>query len=326
MKVATTILAIALASSSTTNAFVPSAVKTTAFTSSSSIKSTLSVDTFDLPAIEDEISYKAGQADTEFAKRFGGLAGAEVKTVGESFAQFTEELGFTVNALYKNMVTDLVGTMHLIVVNARFTRDPVWSLGILTTLDLLLKNYPEPGMQEKITSALFKSTGLDEATIRAEAKSIEEWAQGKTKEEVEAALASADESSPLGKIAAGIKKDEFWMYSRYFGIGLVKIMDIVGIEMDKDEVYPVMENWLSTQLGRSHLTACSDSDLFFRVKDKLDMMETMMKEIEIREKKRMAERLEEKAEVALRAAEREGKLQAEIEAEAKANRERVGAE
>merc|ERR1712241_389521 len=101
--------------------------------------------------------------------------------------------------------------------------------------------------------------------------------------------------------------------------------DIIGIEMDKDEVYPIMENWMSTQLGRSHLTACSDGDLFFRVKEKLDMMETMMKEIEIREKKRMAERLEEKAEAALRAAEREDKMEAEIEKEAAANRERVGA-
>ena len=70
------------------------------------------------------------------------------------------------------MVTDLVGTTHLILVNARFQRDPIWSLGIVTALDLLLKNYPEPGMSDKIVSALFKSVGLDESTIRKEANQM----------------------------------------------------------------------------------------------------------------------------------------------------------
>ena len=202
------------------------------------------------------MKYQPGKADTAFAKKYGHLVGAKVKTVGEAFADFTKELGYTVNALYKNMVTDIVGTTHLIVVNARFQRDPVWSLGLLTALDLLLKNYPEPEIGHRIVSALFKSVGLDEAEVRAEARTIEEWAQGKTKQDIEGALSGSDTSSPLGKIAASIKGEEFWMYSRYFGMGLLKIMEIVGLEMDKDEIYPVMEDWMSVKLGKSHLTAC----------------------------------------------------------------------
>ena len=269
------------------------------------------------------VSYQPGKSDGALAQRFGHLVGAQVKTVGEAFAEFTKELGFTVNPLYKNMVTDLVGTTHLIVVNARFQRDAVWCLGMVTALDLLLKNYPEPDMREQIMQALLSSVGMDLQDVRAEAARMQEWASTQTKESIEAALMGEGDSE-LAQVAAVAKSDEFWMYSRYFGIGLLKMMETVGVEMDKDEVYPIMEDWMTNKLGRSHLTACADSDLFFKVKDKLDMMETMMKEIEIREKKRMAERLEEKAEAALRAAEREAEWQKETEAE-QAGKEKVDA-
>jgi len=202
-----------------------------------------------------QLNYKPGEANTAFAKRFKHLVGAKVKTVGEAFAEFTKELGFSVNPLYKNMVTDLVGTTHLILVDARFQRDQVWSLGIITALDLLLKNYPEQDVAKKIVSSLFKSVGLDEAEIRKEAAAMQEWAASASREDVEAAL-SGEGSSALASVAKTIKGDEFWMYSRYFGIGLVKIMENVGVEMDKDEVYPIMENWMTTKLGRSHLSAC----------------------------------------------------------------------
>ena len=153
------------------------------------------------------------------------------------------------------MMTDIVGITHLTVINARFVRDPIWSLGMITALDLLLKNYPEAETRDKIVASLFQAVELDEATVRAEAATMKEWIVGKSQEDVLAAI-KGEVDSPFGQYVKAAKEDKYWMYSRFFGIGLVALMDETGVEMNADDVYPVMEKWMSEGLGKSHFTAC----------------------------------------------------------------------
>jgi hypothetical protein len=206
-------------------------------------------------ALDKEVSYQPGKANTDFARKYGHLAGAQIRTVGEAFTQFTETLGVPVNALYKGICTDLVGSLHLIVVNARFNRDALFSLGLVAALDLVLKNYPEQNTAKKIKSAMIESVGLNEAEIDADAAKLEAWAQGKTKADISSAL-RGEGDSPLAEIARAAKDDQWWMYSRFFGIGLIRIMDIVGVEQDMSVAYDCMEEWVGKCLGKPFYTAC----------------------------------------------------------------------
>lgn len=314
----------------TTTTTTPRTIHETPFSSSSHSSSSSNSCLYGLAddelesAIQRSTEYTPGGADTPFAKRFADRKGVQVRTVGEAFADFTKILGSPINALYKNMMTDIVGVTHLTVVNARFVRDPVWSLGIVSALDLLLKNYPEKDAVDKIVSSLFQCVGLDKDQVFTEAAKLKSWAEGKTIEDIAKALKAEETSTTddaiLSDVAKAAKQDEYWMYSRFFGIGLLALMEATGkVEMTADDVYPILEDWMSNCLGKSHFTACSDSDTYFKVKNKLDMMETMMKEIEIREKKRMAQRLEDKAEAALRKAERDAMMKEEERKEAASN-------
>mmetsp|Transcript_11836 Transcript_11836/g.25927 ORF Transcript_11836/g.25927 Transcript_11836/m.25927 type:complete len:85 (-) Transcript_11836:185-439(-) len=84
----------------------------------------------------------------------------------------------------------------------------------------------------------------------------------------------------------------------------MKMMEITGTEVSFDN----MKKWVGTDLGKSSQKAESDLTLWGGVKSKLEMMETLMKEVEIREKKKQAARLEAKAEAAMKKAEEASKI------------------
>jgi len=65
---------------------------------------------------------------------------------------------------------------------------------------------------------------------------------------------------------------------------------------------------MNSSIGKFPTSAAMDTDDFFTERRRLNLMETMMREVEIREKKRKAQRLEKKAEIALQLAEEEARI------------------
>jgi len=253
MNFSSAIISLALLAAPAVNAFTTSSVSINRATTSLADTPFFSSDI--ASALDKEIQYSPGKADTDFARKFGHLAGTEVRTVEEAFTVFSDLLGISVNALYKGYCTDLVGSLHLVIVNARFVRDPVFDLGLVSILDLFLKNYPEKDNAKKIKTAILTSVGLDEADVDAGAAKMAAWAEGKSKDEIASALRGEGDSM-LAEIASAVKGDEYWMYSRFFGIGLIKMMETAGVEQDMSVAYDVMEDWMGKCMGKPFYSAC----------------------------------------------------------------------
>ncbi|GMI51127.1 hypothetical protein ScalyP_jg2352 [Parmales sp. scaly parma] len=278
---------------SVTTGFTPSSPPT-AFTRYVSTSSSLHSTPNDIASAvaNQDLGYVPGGANTDFAKRFGKFAGADIPTVSDSMTAFVADLNQPINALYRNFVSDLVATTHLTVVDARFVPDAIWSLGFVTVMDTLLSNYPERDIAESICESMSNIVVKKSITeLRSEAKTVSDWAVGKSTSDVESAL-RGEGSSPVSPIAAAAKDNKYWLYSRFFGIGLIAVMDATSTEVTNETI----QKWVEVEMGKGSCPkASADLDQWNGLRGKLTMMETLMKEIEIREKKKMAERLEDKA-------------------------------
>ena len=116
----------------------------------------------------------------------------------------------------------------------------------MTTTDILLKNYPEKEFALRINDALAKSLLMDYSSIKSDAAKISSWAEGKTTADISEAL-RGEGSSPVSSIAKAAKEDEFWLYTKFFGIGLIKLMEITGTEATAD----AMEGWVKDDMGKA---------------------------------------------------------------------------
>eukprot|EP00608_Synchroma_pusillum_P007767 CAMPEP_0198429506 /NCGR_PEP_ID=MMETSP1452-20131203/7799_1 /TAXON_ID=1181717 /ORGANISM="Synchroma pusillum, Strain CCMP3072" /LENGTH=324 /DNA_ID=CAMNT_0044149913 /DNA_START=36 /DNA_END=1010 /DNA_ORIENTATION=- len=233
---------------------------------------------------------------SEFDRRFGELRGVPLKKVSETMERFHALYTRPMIPLYRELVNKLLTNTHICIVNPAFVYDPVFALGMMAFYDDFLANYPGEE-RDTIFSALCAALDLDADKIKTDAQRTREYFAGKTEEQV-LALGIDSASDEFAEIFARIRSDRFFRYTEHHGIGLVKIMGILDLEVTPERIEAWSKNLVHVRKGRLSL----DYDFFKTGLDRMAQGEEIMKQIEIREKKRMAERLEQKAQKAEAAA------------------------
>lgn len=224
---------------------------------------------------------------------------SDVPPVSEAIRKFNEGYSRPIIPMYRQLINDLIVTTHLAVVRKNWKYNSFFALGMTTIYESFFTSYPEAGASKSIFDAILGSLDLDPAVVAADSKAVLEWAEGKTEADVMASIETSDGSAAAEALAA-VKADEKFIYSRVFAIGVYKVMMKCGMEtLSEDD----LERWFSSLNITTGLIK-SDYDLFTNSIDRMREAEQMFKEIEIREKKKLAERLEYKAKKAVEAAEK----------------------
>ena len=221
----------------------------------------------------------------------------EIKTVAQTMADFTNNYNTPIVPAYRSIVMDLLTTTHLARVDQRFAYDPIFALGMDQIFAEFFKAYPGEDAA-KIQTALVQALDLDATQAKADATTVLEWAKGTDAAGLEALFDTPD-AGAVGSAVTAIKAKKDFLYNRVFGIGMFKLFnDAPGIETIDNDLLTKYAN----KMGFSGTKFQQDYDLYSESLSKLRAVEQLFKEIEIREKKKLAARLEEKAAKAAEAA------------------------
>lgn len=193
--------------------------------------------------------------------------------------------------LWRSPINDMLQTTHLSCVNQDFKYDPLFGFGFLTLMDLIMATYPVPDQGDKITDALISALDFDPAQVRADSAAIKADIEGKTEADLLGAASSG--AGAVGEAAKVVQSRDTYFHTRPGSVGLLAIMDSVSVQTDKAGI----ARW-AAPFGYRERPLDNMSGLLKEYREKIANAMQMMKAMEIREKKRMAEQLEEKAKAA----------------------------
>jgi len=218
--------------------------------------------------------------------------------VEDTVTKFIDGYGRPIIPVYREVVNDIIQNAHITCVSDRkFRYTPFWALGYVTLFDSYFKGYPVPGEGPRMADCLATALGFSYDALAADAEKVLSWASGKKVEDYYNAIKEGNDE--LSNILKTMKDDEELVINDYFiSLGICKTIEAMGGDLSYESTPAYFE-----ALGFTPEKGQNDYDEFDLSVRKLNQVETMMKAVEIREKKKMADRLEEKAKRAAAAAE-----------------------
>ncbi|WP_353930111.1 photosystem II biogenesis protein Psp29 [Okeanomitos corallinicola TIOX110] len=170
-----------------------------------------------------------------------------VRTVSDTKRSFYSLHTRPINTIYRRVVEELMVEMHLLSVNADFSYNSIYALGVVTTFDRFMEGYQPEQDLTSIFNALCQSIEQDPQRYRQDAARLQALAQSLPVQELIAWMSQttpldqdADLQAQLQAIAqssapnANAESSHF-KYSRLFAIGLFSLLELADSELVKDD-------------------------------------------------------------------------------------------
>eukprot|EP00192_Tetraselmis_astigmatica_P021094 CAMPEP_0117662346 /NCGR_PEP_ID=MMETSP0804-20121206/8007_1 /TAXON_ID=1074897 /ORGANISM="Tetraselmis astigmatica, Strain CCMP880" /LENGTH=284 /DNA_ID=CAMNT_0005469245 /DNA_START=98 /DNA_END=952 /DNA_ORIENTATION=- len=224
------------------------------------------------------------QTRTSNTRSLTVVAAALPPTVADTKDKFIRAYPRPIPALYNTVIQEFIVQSHLSRYNSNYKYDEVIALGFVSVFDQVTE-----GLSEEETKAIFKAyveaLGEDPAKYRADAEKMQELASSSGAEGLKADSSGNDLQKALASIAA----TEKYYYTKWFAIGLFRLLELAGATEPK-----ALES-LVKELGVSVESVNRDLLMYKGVLSKMTAARELLAEMMEREKKKQAERDAEKA-------------------------------
>ncbi|CAI9090373.1 OLC1v1025136C1 [Oldenlandia corymbosa var. corymbosa] len=208
----------------------------------------------------------------------------DVPTVAETKLNFLKAYNRPIPSIYNTVLLELLVQQHLMRYKRTYQYDAVFALGFVTVYDRLMEGYPSDDDREAIFQAYIKA--LKEDPEKSDAQKLEEWARAQN------SATLVDFSSKEGEVEAILKdiaeragSKETFSYSRFFAIGLFRLLELANA------TEPTVLEKLCAALNVNKKSVDRDLDVYRNLLSKLVQAKELLKEYVDREKKKREERV-----------------------------------